>query len=223
MLKRHVFLLLFVIIFRILFRIRFGLFDLLVLFDLFRIIIFAICVIEENVLTVVDDCLVIELDTMTDRLLNKGTGICSGEHKTHFTNVPVDNLVAVLNELVGINRKRLHVVVAKNLSNRLTGRRVVQISISINALWTIFEQRVTDHHGRIIMTMIPYHGNFSPVVHLERVSRDDTSIGTTEVIASSPTTEVVLLLLHFDFYLLTHQLCDRGIECDTTALNWTFF
>ena len=110
----------------------------------------------------------------------------------------MQNITAVLLQLVGIDRKGFHVAMLNKNLSLLTRLRVVERAIRINALIHVMKQRFTQDVLGIIMLVIPYQRHFHAIALFECTSSNHTTIRTLQVITSGPSRKIVIL--HFDLY-----------------------
>ena len=70
--------------------------------------------------------------------------------------------------------------------------RVVECTVSVHAVGTVLQKRVTQHVKGVIVLVIPDQRNGLPVVILKRIFQDGSSVGAFQVISGSPAAKVIL-------------------------------
>ena len=110
----------------------------------------------------------------------------------------MQNITAVLLQLVGIDRKGFHVAMLNKNLSLLTRFRVVERTICINALIHVMKQCFTQDVLGIIMLVIPHQRHFHAIAMFECASSNHTTIRTLQVITSGPSRKIVIL--HFVLY-----------------------
>ena len=127
------------------------------------------------------------------------SGISAGDHKAQLLDVTMHHISALLLQAIGKDGQGVHITVLHDQLGRLTGSGVVEGTVSVNAILAVFQQRMAQNIGRVVVLMIPDEGDGLSVAMRERITADGAAITAHKVIARRPAAEVVLkFLLHFD-------------------------
>ena len=147
----------------------------------------------------VDDGLVVALFPMGHDGVDESAGISAGHDQTHFTDVAVGDVAALLLKLVGIDRQSVDVAMGDRLFHHLGVGGVVEEAIGVHALVMLFQNRMAQNAGGVIVDVVPDKGNFLPVIVLKRPFHDGAAIGASEIDSGCPSAEITLML-HFDCF-----------------------
>ena len=93
---------------------------------------------------------------MCHNIIDKCSRICTCKYETHFSNNAMYNVATSLLQLIGENRKRLHIAVFNKLSCSLSRFCIIKFTICIHAFVSVFEISVSKDISRIAMPMHPY-------------------------------------------------------------------
>ena len=127
------------------------------------------------------------------------SGICTGDHKAQLLDVTMHHISALLLQAVGIDGQGIHISMLHDQLSSLTGSSFVECAVSVNAILAVFQQRMAQNIGRVVMLVIPYEGDGLSVAMCKRITANGAAITAHKVIARRPAAEVVLkFLLHFD-------------------------
>jgi hypothetical protein len=118
----------------------------------------------------------------------------------------VEDLLAPLDQLVGVDRKRRDVAVLNEGLGLLAGLSLIEKAVGVNTFVSSFQNRVTQHVGRIVVTVLPDERNGHLVLVLERLRHDGSTISALETSLGCPTAEVSLCCSHFDCLLPSIRL-----------------
>jgi hypothetical protein len=80
----------------------------------------------------------------------------------------------------------------KSLSALTFSRISVEYTVAVNAILSVFKERMTKHVRCFIVTVIPNKRNGFAIITNERISSNGSAVRATNVIACSPTTKVVV-------------------------------
>ena len=130
------------------------------------------------------------------RKFDFSSGICTSKNQTQFTNHAVNYITTTLNQLIGVNAQTIKVTMANTFSGMTPHVRIIKTTISINTIFPIFEQSMADYPSGIIMIMLVYQRNRSPVVVFEGVFPNGSAISAQKIVLRRPSAEVKLTFLH---------------------------
>ena len=155
---------------------------------------------QGNIFPSIDNALILFIrnGSVTDYGLDERARIGTGQNQTHFTDLPMQNMTALLFKLVGIDGQSAHISVLDQLFRGLRGIRVVKGTVSVNAFGTVLQQSVAQNIERVIVLMIPHQRDRLSVIVLESVPHDGPAVGAFEVCFGGPAAEIVSLFTHFD-------------------------
>ena len=149
---------------------------------------------------------------VTDRnIVDECAGVGARQNKAHLTNNSVKDLLAPLDQLVGVDRHRGDVAVTHQglgVVGRFGG---VEICVCIHTIFPVLENRVAQYVARIVVSVLPNKRNLLPVVDLERVRHNGPAVGALETSLGCVTAKVSS---HFDCLLpfggpMPAQPCQR--------------
>ena len=166
-----------------------------------RVISFAfICMGEcDRFVGAEDDFLLSALSMSKIDKVDECSGICTGDHKAQLLDVTMHHISALLLQAVGIDGQGIHISMLHDQLSSLTGSSFVECAVSVNAILAVFQQRMAQNIGRVVMLVIPYEGDGLSVAMCKRITANGAAITAHKVIARRPAAEVVLkFLLHFD-------------------------
>ena len=144
----------------------------------------------------INDGLVVNFSIRTIRvrkakIVDKRARISASKNKTDLTNNTVNHVLAILLKLIGINRHRVNIAVTNQFLRGLTALRVIKLTIRVNTVRAILEQRMAKHIRRVIMNMLPHNRHSSAIAVLERIVTNDAPITTDNVVLSGVATKIV--------------------------------
>ena len=159
-----------------------------------------VCVSERDWLVGTEDNFLLRTLSMSkiDKV-NECSGICTGNHKAQLLDVAMHYVAALLLQAVCIDGQGIHIAMLHDQLGCLAGRGIVESAVSVNAILAVFQQRMTQDIGRVIVLVIPDEGDGLSVAMSKRITADGAAITAHKIIARCPAAEVVLkFLLHFD-------------------------
>ena len=159
-----------------------------------------VCMSERNGLVgAEDDFLLRTLSVSKIDKVNECSGICARNHKAQLLDVAMHDIAALLLQAIGIDGQGIHIAMLHDQLSCLAGRGIVESAVSVNAILAVFQQRMTQNIGRVVVLVIPDEGDGLSVAMSKRITADSAAITAHKIIARCPAAEVVLkFLLHFD-------------------------
>jgi hypothetical protein len=147
-----------------------------------------------------DDCLVLELVDGTvgvshGDVVDLRTRVGAGQNQRHLPDHAVENLLALLDQLVGVDRELVDVLVLNEDLGVLTGRRRVEEAVGVDALVTVLENRVAEDVVGRVVAVLPDERNSHLVLVLEGLRHDGPTIRALETSLGRPTAEIGFHLL----------------------------
>ena len=92
-----------------------------------------------------------------------------------------------------------NVIMLKHNTSHVSGLTVVQRAVTINTLGAVLKKNVTENVLDTAVLVHPNERNLSPVLVLECIMANDSTVGALHIIASNPTGKVITLnIIHFD-------------------------
>ena len=161
---------------------------------------------DNGALIVTCDEAIFAVFAMSHHEIDIGPRICSCKDKAQLTNLAVDDILAHLLKLVGIDGQRSYIAMLHESLSRLSSFGVVERAIGINAIVTILQQGMAQNILRIVMLVIPYQGYGSAVIVLECITSDSPAIAAQQIVSGCPSAEIVIF--HFDvssFFIILVQ------------------
>ena len=129
-----------------------------------------------NVFSGSNDAFLLFIVAMRDNSVDISAWICSCKHQTNFTNRSVKHIGAILFELVRINRKRAYVSMLNKSSCCFSGFCIIQITIGVYTLVSVFQHSMPENIERIIVLMVPDQRNIKPIILLERIAHNNATV-----------------------------------------------
>ena len=145
-------------------------------FFIVGLIVRLICVGKLNVFSGSNDAFLLFIVAMRDNSVDISAWICSCKHQTNFTNRAVKNIGSILFELVRINRKRAYVSMLNKRSCCFSGFRIVQITIGVYTLVSVFQHSMPENIERIIVLVVPDQRNIKSIILLERIAHNNATV-----------------------------------------------
>ena len=127
--------------------------------------------------------------------------ICPSKNKADFTNCSVDDITALLLELVCIDRQLINISISDHFLAHLTGFAVIELTIGIHAFVHVLKQRMAKNIERFIMLMIPNERDQLTIIIDKCIFHDCTPIRALHISSSGPSAEITIVDInfHFDF------------------------
>ena len=135
-----------------------------------------------------------------------GSGVCSCKDKAQLTNLAMNDILAHLLKLVGIDRQRSYIAMLHESLSRLSSFGVVERAIGINAIITILQQGMAQNILRIVMLVVPYQRYGTTIIVLECITSDSPAIAAQQIVSGCPSAKIVIF--HFDvssFFIILVQ------------------
>ena len=134
--------------------------------------------------------------------INCCSGVCTNCYKADFTDISMSYVSAELVNIICENGKRLEVTMHNRLVsvNALCG--VIELTVSIHALWTILKQCMPKNIGYIFVLMGPNERHDLTVAMRKCILLDDSAIGASHITLGCPSTKVIVITAdccHFEF------------------------
>src|SRR6188768_3228597 len=92
-------------------------------------------------------------------IVDECSRISSGKNQTHFTDSTMKNRLSLLDKLIGIDGQLGNVFMPDKGLRTNAGRRVVEVSVGVNAIFPSLKQSVTQYVPGLAMTMLPNKRN----------------------------------------------------------------
>jgi hypothetical protein len=149
----------------------------------------------------VDDRLVVEGDDVAvavreANVVDQSAGVRTGEDEADLTDHAVRHRLRLLDQLVGVDREVLDVLVLDELASGVGLLRLVEIAVAVDAVVTILEDGMTEYVLRLVMVVLPHQRDRGLVLVLEGVGQNRPPIGALQVGLGGPPAEVGLLAVH---------------------------
>src|SRR3954470_9429957 len=109
-------------------------------------------------------------------VVDKCTGIGTGENQAQLTNETVKNLLGPLGELICINGQGLDVLMLHQLLGVLALGRIVEESVRIHTVFTMLERRISEDIARLTMIVLPDERNSFFVLMLEGIWHNGSAV-----------------------------------------------
>ena len=129
-----------------------------------------------NVFSGSNDAFLLFIVAMRDNSVDISSRICSCKHQANLANRAVKYIGSVLFELVRINRKRAYVSMLNKRSSCFSGFRIIQITIGVYALVSVFKHSMPENIERIIVLMVPDQRNIKSIILLERIAHNNATV-----------------------------------------------
>ncbi len=153
--------------------------------------------IEHDVLIVIDNQLILDGNAVIHNRINIGSGICPGQNETHLTDNTMNHIFPHLLQLIRCNGQRNNVPVPNQLFSCLAGFRIIECTIGINPVVSVFQQCVSQNIILGIMLMVPNKAYSLAVLLFKSILTDNSSVGALQIISCGPATEIKFC--HFEF------------------------
>src|SRR5690606_35577675 len=167
-----------------------------VLSHVISFVVVIVCVLEYELFdAVIHDSRIIKLFNraicmLESHIVDEGSRIGAREHEAHLSDETMQNVLALLHELVRVDRKRDNVsVLHGDLGTLSLGRRIEETA-RVDAVLSMFKDCLAKNVLRIIVSVLPNQRHSHLVLMLESVGGDRSTIGTLQVSLSSVTAEV---------------------------------
>ena len=138
-------------------------------------------------------CLVIMLN---DRI-NVGAGICTGKNETKFTNNTVNYISSVLYEVVRPNGQCANIAIIDKLFTGTTRISVIEITIGIDTICSIFEIGMPKNTRDTVVLMPPTERHFFSVLILKGIRHDHTLVSACDIGFRSIAMKVTIRVFQF--------------------------
>ena len=149
------------------------------------------------VVSVPNCCLGVALLAMgQNRELDFGSGIRAGQYQAQFTDHAVNDIAAALHQLVCIDAQAVEVSVPDAFPGMASHVCIVKTAIGVNAFFPVFQQSMADDPGGIVVIVLVYQRNRSPVVVFEGVFPNGSAISAQKIVLRRPSAEVEFVFLH---------------------------
>ena len=134
--------------------------------------------------------------------VNKGAGICPGDHQADLPDDAMRHILAGgLLQPIGVNGQGRDVPMLDQHLSRLAGVGLVECAVGVNAVLPVLQKGVAQDVARFVVLVVPNQGNRLPVAILECVMADGSSVRADKVVPGRPATKVILQV-HFERFLL---------------------
>ena len=138
-------------------------------------------------------CLVIMLN---DRI-NVGAGICTGKNETKFTNNTVNYISSVLYKVVRPNGQCANIAIIDKLFTGTTRISVIEITIGIDTICSIFEIGMPKNTRDTVVLMPPTERHFFSVLILKGIRHDHTLVSACDIGFRSIAMKVTIRVFQF--------------------------
>src|SRR5690606_9517641 len=128
-------------------------------------------------------------------VFDKCAGISPSKNEAHFTNSSMKNLACSLDQLIGPNRHLGDVAVFEKTVSVLSFRRIIEESVSINAIGPLFEDCVTKNVLGIVMPMLPNERHPLLILMTESSGHNRSTVSALEPRLSRVSAKITF---HFD-------------------------
>ena len=112
-------------------------------------------------------------------VVDRGAGIGPGEHEAHLTDHAVNDVRALLLELVCVDGQRRNVAMLDQFLGILPGRSGVERAVGVDTVAALLQIRMTQDVVRRIVHMLPYQRHGCPVAIAEGTRTNGTTVRTT--------------------------------------------
>jgi hypothetical protein len=139
-----------------------------------------------------------------------GTRVGTRQNERDLTDHAVEDLLALLDQLVGVDRELVDVLVLDEGLAVLTLRRRVEEAVGVDALVPGLEDRVTQNVVGAVVAVLPDERNRHLVLVLEGLRHDGPTIRALETSLSRPTAEIGF---HYAVSFLLIDCCCWSCSC----------
>ena len=136
-------------------------------------------------------------------VIDEGARVGSCNHEADLTNGSVHNVVALVDELVGVDRERGDVPVLNALLRLGCGLAIVEEAVDVHAVVTVLQDSVAENVRCLVVLVLPNQRNPLAVTILERAGHDRPTVCALETILGGIAAEICF---HF--------------ECSPFLLSW---
>ena len=124
----------------------------------------------------VNNSLVIRTIPVAHDAVNEGPRVSPGQHQAHLSNSAVEHIAALLLQPVGVDAQGGHVSIVYQLFGRLAAFILVEGAVGIHAFFSVLQQGMPQHVVGVIVLVVPHQGHCLPIIVLERIPQDGSSI-----------------------------------------------
>ena len=140
---------------------------------------------------------------LESEIINICLRIRTGDDQADFANGAMNNVFTLLDQRICIDRKSFNIAMSNRFFGILCICRIVQTAISIDTVFAIFKNCVTQNVTRFIVQMLPYERHRLPIVVLKSILKNRTTIRTFQPDLSGITTKIILRFIsHYSYFLL---------------------
>ena len=141
--------------------------------------------------------------TMSHYRINICARISSSKNETKFSNYSVNHISSYLLKLVRIDRQRSYISMLNKFFCRLPRFCVVERTISIYSIFSIFENGMAKNCVNISMLMTINKRYCCSIIVFKCVLFNGSTICAKQIVSSGPSTKIIVI--HFEFLLLLQK------------------
>lgn len=145
-------------------------------------------------------------------VVNPGAGVGACEHKAHFADQAVENIISSTLQNLRPDRQRINVAVLERVPHVLRLLGLVEAALGVDAIVALLESRVSEDHRGVRVVVLVDERDLSPVLLIESALADRETVRALQIVLGGVPTKVKgvhVLLLSLGFLLRR-----RCVRCD---------